>query len=216
MSHFWSSSPSFFCSTWSTLHIRTCQSICKKITNNLRRGISRAGRRSMKGRGTKGLPALLRLTQERRITHPVVTQPTKDATMTEPRNRKRGSNISKLARTICGASEKSWMGKKRSLEKTYKTSKETNDKVYDLNQKTSKYLETLAILYENFEHACTERKEAEDQFDMEFQELFEKWQRADRGAWKHRLPMTKLKGTSMRGWGWSAVSSKKRSRQRCP
>ena len=65
-------------------------------------------------------------------------------------------------------------GKKRSLGKTYKTSKETNDKVYALNQKTGKYLETPAILYENVEHACTERKEAEEQFDKDFHELLEK------------------------------------------
>ena len=60
-------------------------------------------------------------------------------------------------------------GKKRSLGKT-----ETNDKVYALNQKTGKYLETLAILYENFGHACTERKEAEEQVDKDFHELLEK------------------------------------------
>ena len=64
--------------------------------------------------------------------------------------------------------------KKRSLGKTYKTSKETNDKVYALNQKTGKYLETLAVLYENFVQACTERKEAEAQFDKDFHGMLEK------------------------------------------
>ena len=73
-------------------------------------------------------------------------------------------------------------GKKRSLGKTYKTSKETNDEVYALNQKTGKYLETLAILYENFEHACTEKKEAEEQFDKDFHEMLEKMA-ASRSRW---------------------------------
>ena len=38
-------------------------------------------------------------------------------------------------------------GKKSSLGKTYKMSKQANDEVYDLNQQASKYLETLAPLY---------------------------------------------------------------------
>ena len=42
-------------------------------------------------------------------------------------------------------------GKKSSLGKTYKMNREANDKVYDLNQQASKYLETLALLYSNFE-----------------------------------------------------------------
>ena len=36
-------------------------------------------------------------------------------------------------------------GKKSSLAKTYKTNKEANDKVYELNQEASKYVETLAL-----------------------------------------------------------------------
>ena len=54
-------------------------------------------------------------------------------------------------------------GKKRSLSKTYKTSKETNDRVYALNQQMSKHLETLPL-----------RKEAEEKFDPDFNELLEK------------------------------------------
>ena len=42
--------------------------------------------------------------------------------------------------------------------------------MYALNQQTGKYLENLAILNENFEQACTERKEAEEQFDKYFHE----------------------------------------------
>ena len=53
------------------------------------------------------------------------------------------------------------------------TSKDTNDKVYELNQKMNKLLETLTILYANFESACAERKEAEEQFDKDFQEMLE-------------------------------------------
>ena len=54
------------------------------------------------------------------------------------------------------------------------TSKETNDKVYALNQQTSKHLVTLALLYENFEQACNEKKEAEEEFNKEFYSLLEK------------------------------------------
>ena len=61
-------------------------------------------------------------------------------------------------------------GKKSSLGKTYKTNKETNDKVYDLNQQASKHVETLGLLYANFERICAEKKEAEDQFDRDFDE----------------------------------------------
>ena len=56
-------------------------------------------------------------------------------------------------------------GKKSSLGKTYKMNKEANDEVYDL-----KYLETLALLYSNFEQICTEKGEVEEQFDRDFDE----------------------------------------------
>ena len=49
-------------------------------------------------------------------------------------------------------------GKESSLEKTYKTNREANGKVYDLNQQASNYLETLAL------------KEVEEQFDRDFDE----------------------------------------------
>ena len=61
-------------------------------------------------------------------------------------------------------------GKKSSLGKTYKTNREANDKVYDLNQQASKYGETLTLLYANFEQTCTEKKEVEEQFDRDFDE----------------------------------------------
>ena len=59
-------------------------------------------------------------------------------------------------------------GKKSSLSKTYKTTREMNDKVYELNQKMTKHIETLAVLCENFEQAYQDKKEAEDIFDKEF------------------------------------------------
>ena len=65
-------------------------------------------------------------------------------------------------------------GNKRRLGKTYKTSKETNDRVYALNQQMSKHLDTLALLHETFEQAYMERKEAEERFDQDLQELLEK------------------------------------------
>ena len=40
--------------------------------------------------------------------------------------------------------------------------------VYELNQQASKYVETLALLYANFERICTEKKEVEEQFDRDF------------------------------------------------
>ena len=57
-------------------------------------------------------------------------------------------------------------GKKSSLGKTYKTNTEANEKVDELNQQASKYVETLALLYANFERICAETKEAEEQFDL--------------------------------------------------
>ena len=65
-------------------------------------------------------------------------------------------------------------GKKSSLRKTYKANKETNDKVYELNRKMSRHLETLALLYRNFDAARDERKEAVEQFDKDFQFMLEK------------------------------------------
>ena len=60
-------------------------------------------------------------------------------------------------------------GKKSSLGKTCKTNREANDKVYDLNQQASMYVETLALLYANFEQICKE-KEVEEQFGRDFDE----------------------------------------------
>ena len=51
-----------------------------------------------------------------------------------------------------------------------KTNREANDKVYELNQQASKYVETLALLYANFERICAEKKEVEEQFDRDFEE----------------------------------------------
>ena len=45
-------------------------------------------------------------------------------------------------------------GKKKSLGKTYRTSREANNKAYELNQQASKNVETLALLYANFERIC--------------------------------------------------------------
>ena len=61
-------------------------------------------------------------------------------------------------------------GKTSSLGKTYKTNREANEKVYDLNQQASKYVETLALLHANFEQICTEKREVEEQFDRDFDE----------------------------------------------
>ena len=61
-------------------------------------------------------------------------------------------------------------GKKSSLGKTCKMNREANDKVYDLNQQAPKYLETLALLFSNFEQICTEKREVEEQFGRDFDE----------------------------------------------
>ena len=60
--------------------------------------------------------------------------------------------------------------KKSSLGKTYTTNREANDKVYELNQQASKYVETFALLYAKFERICAEKKEIEEQFDHDFDE----------------------------------------------
>ena len=96
----------------------------------------------------------------------------KEATVVELRKQKRGINL-KISSDDLWRVRAKLDGKKRSLGKTYKTSQETNGKVYALNQQTGKYLETLAILYENFEKACTERKEAEEPFDKDFHGMLE-------------------------------------------
>ena len=89
-------------------------------------------------------------------------------------------NVKKKVRYLTVSPDVLWRlkekldGKKSSLRKTYKTNKETNDKVYELNQKMSRHLETLALLYSNFDSARDERKEAEEQFDKDFKFLLEK------------------------------------------
>ena len=98
----------------------------------------------------------------------------KEVTVLVPRRQKTRVQYLKISSDDLWRLRDTLDGKKRSLGKTYKTSKETNDKVYALNQKTGKYLETLAVLYENFEQACTERKEAEEQFDKDFHDMLEK------------------------------------------
>ena len=168
------------------------------------------------GSGTKGLPAHLRLTKERRKAHPAVETNFERSDSDGAKKTKKRVQYLKISSDDLWRVRDKLDGKKRSLVKTYKTSKETNDKVYALNQQTGKYLENLAILYENFEQACTERKEAEEQFDKDFHEMLENWRLADQGVWKHRLPTTELRGTSMRGWVWSAISSRRRPRRRCP
>ena len=62
-------------------------------------------------------------------------------------------------------------GKKSSLRKTYKTNKEANDNVFELNQKMGMHLETHTLSYSNFDSARAERKEAEEQFDKDFKFL---------------------------------------------
>ena len=66
---------------------------------------------------------------------------------------------------MCTRDKLAW--KKSSLGKTYKRNREANDKVYELNQQASKYVETLALLYANFERICAE---VEEQFDRDFDE----------------------------------------------
>ena len=65
-------------------------------------------------------------------------------------------------------------GKKGSLSKTKKSNREMNDKVCELNQKLSKHLETLALLYQKCEQACREKKVADEQFNKDFYCLLER------------------------------------------
>ena len=91
---------------------------------------------------------------------PAAAEISKGVTVVDLRISKQGINTSKISSDDLWRVRAKMDGKKKSPGKTYKTSKETNDSVYPLNQETGKYLETLAILYENFEQACTERKES--------------------------------------------------------
>ena len=50
----------------------------------------------------------------------------------------------------------------------------TYKKVYDLNQQAMKYVETLALLYANFEQIYTKKREVEEQFDRDFDDSLTK------------------------------------------
>ena len=82
-------------------------------------------------------------------------------------------------------------GKKSSLRKTHKMNIEANDKVYDLNPQASKYLETLALLYSNFEQICTEKKEVEEQFDRDFDESLKQLSESGASGWRKPTPGSK-------------------------
>ena len=56
----------------------------------------------------------------------------------------------------------------RSLGRTYKINTEANAQVHDLNQKTMKGLDTLAILYSRFEKVSNSPGEADQMFDKDF------------------------------------------------
>ena len=57
--------------------------------------------------------------------------------------------------------------------RTYKVNTEANSKVYDLNQKTMKSLDTLALLHANFEKVSKDMREVEAQFDRDLHDLAE-------------------------------------------
>ena len=80
-------------------------------------------------------------------------------------------------------------GNKSSLGKTYKTNREAYDKVYELNQQASKFVETLAFSYAHFKRICAEKTEAEEQIDWDFDEslkmLFESRNRCIQVAETH-------------------------------
>ena len=114
MSYFGPRFPLFAVRVPSSISVHACSSFVRKletisvvVSDEL---VVRAAQ--VVGSGTKGLPAHLRLTKERRKAHPAVAQISKEATVVEPRKQKRGSNTSKSARTICGASETSWTERK--------------------------------------------------------------------------------------------------------
>ena len=59
------------------------------------------------------------------------------------------------------------------LGKTYKTQTEANDKVWDVNRKTEKALDTLEILYVRFEVVSRDLGEVDQVFDEEPQRFAE-------------------------------------------
>ena len=63
--------------------------------------------------------------------------------------------------------------KKDSLSQTYKKNTEAHAKVYDLNQRTMKALETLAFLHSTFEAAGKDLNKADELLDKDFQEMQE-------------------------------------------
>ena len=52
-----------------------------------------------------------------------------------------------------------WCIRDKLSGKTYKTNEEVNDKVYELNQQASKYVETLALFFAKFERIFLCREE---------------------------------------------------------
>ena len=72
--------------------------------------------------------------------------------------------------------------KKSSLGKTYKANEEANDKVFELNQQTSKYVETLALSHANFERTRAEKKEFDRDFDESLKLLSDSRNRCARVA----------------------------------
>ena len=62
-------------------------------------------------------------------------------------------------------------GKKASLGKTYKTQTEANDKGWDLNRKTEKALDTMAILCARFDKVSRVLGEIDQQFDKDLVDM---------------------------------------------
>ena len=59
------------------------------------------------------------------------------------------------------------------LKKTYQCQTEANDKVWDLNRKTEKALETLALLYTRFEQINSDLDKVDKDFDKEFSRMLD-------------------------------------------
>ena len=116
--------------------------------------------------------------------------------------------------------------KKRSLGRTYRANTEANAKVYDLNQKTMKALQTLAMLHVNVVKGSEDLYETDEQFEKDFQVMQEAMIRLKRLNEMQKLSKKEylidvisitdtlktaspLKVTRMRVWGvfatWSAI-----------
>ena len=78
---------------------------------------------------------------------------------------KRRANFPISRAKISGTCKTSWIAKRASQRKTHKTQIEAHERSWDMNRKTEKALDTLAIFFARFEQVSKDLGEVDQQFD---------------------------------------------------